>query len=190
MKKESKTKRLIIVHDWEGNPEEGWFPWLKKEMEENGWEVLVPAMPEPDHPIMDSWLAHLIRVAGGVDENTFLVGHSLGCITILRFLENLPSERKIGGAVLVAGFDNPLKYGALKNFFEAPIVWRKIRDRCKKFVSIHSQDDPYVPADNGERFKLNLKAQEIFVDGFRHFSGENGTYELPLVRDELLKISR
>lgn len=24
-------KRVFITHGWDGYPEEGWFPWLKKE---------------------------------------------------------------------------------------------------------------------------------------------------------------
>jgi hypothetical protein len=27
------AKRVFIIHGWEGYPEEGWFPWLKKELE-------------------------------------------------------------------------------------------------------------------------------------------------------------
>ena len=26
-------KRVFIIHGWDGYPEEGWFPWLKEELE-------------------------------------------------------------------------------------------------------------------------------------------------------------
>jgi len=29
-------KRVFIIHGWGGNPEEGWLPWLKKELEAKG----------------------------------------------------------------------------------------------------------------------------------------------------------
>ena len=29
-------KKVFIIHGWEGYPEEGWFPWLKKELESRG----------------------------------------------------------------------------------------------------------------------------------------------------------
>ena len=33
------NKRVFIAHGWDGYPEEGWFPWLKKELETKGFEV-------------------------------------------------------------------------------------------------------------------------------------------------------
>ena len=182
-------KRLIIVHGWEDSPTGGWFPWLAAEMEKHGWDVQIPAMPNTNNPELFEWLPFLKQTAGKVDEKTFMVGHSLGCITILRFLESLAAVESIGGAVLVAGFDNPLKYKELKNFFQEPINWKEIKAKCKKFVAIHSMDDPFVPTENGLRFKEQLGAETIMLDGFRHFSGDDGVYELPIVAQELLRMS-
>jgi len=191
MKKEKKAnKRLIIVHGWEGSPQEGWFPWLKAEMEKRGWEVSVPALPNSAEPEQARWLPYLQMIVGKVDKNTFMVGHSLGCITILRFLERLPKEEFIGGAILVAGFDNPLKYKELKNFFQEVISWDRIKKNCKKFVTIHSEDDPEVPLENGLRFERNLRAKRIVVNGLKHFSGGDGVTSVPIILQELLEISK
>ena len=188
-KKGKPQKRLIIVHGWEGSPDHGWYPWLKAEMEKRGWEVVAPALPNTNNPKAHEWLACLVQVAGKVDENTFMVGHSLGCVTIVCFLENLPDTQSIGGAVLVAGFDNPLNIKELENFYEVPINWEKAKRKCKKFVSIHSVDDPYVPVENSVRLQGKLGAKKIVVEGFKHFSGDEGFSTLPLVLQELLEIS-
>lgn len=187
--KEKAQKKLIIVHGWEGSPERDWLPWLKGEMERKGWEVLVPAMPNAAEPKVSEWVPSLAQASGKVDENTFMVGHSLGCITILRFLDNLPENASIGGAILVAGFDNALKHRELVSFFEAPINWEKAKRKCAKFVSIHSEDDSAVPVDNSVRLKNNLDAKKIVVNGYGHFAGDNGVTSLPLVLQELLDIS-
>jgi len=189
-KKKDSKKRLVIVHGWEGSPEEGWFPWLKAEMEKRGWEVSVPALPNSAEPEQARWLPYLQMIVGKVDKNTFMVGHSLGCITILRFLERLPKEEFIGGAILVAGFDNPLKYKELKNFFQEVISWDRIKKNCKKFVTIHSEDDPEVPLENGLRFERNLRAKRIVVNGLKHFSGGDGVTSVPIILQELLEISK
>lgn len=189
-KKQESKKRLIIVHGWEGYPEEGWFPWLKTEMEKRGWSVQVPAMPNTNQPEQTSWIPYLVTIAGEVDKNTFLVGHSLGCITILRFLERLLMKSSIGGVVLVAGFDNPLKYKELKNFFHEPILWNEIKKKCEKFVAIHSEDDPHVPVENSVSYKKNLGSKTIIVNGLRHFSGSDGVTNVPLILKELLEISK
>jgi predicted alpha/beta hydrolase family esterase len=48
------------------------------------------------------WVAYLSEIAAEPDEDLYMIGHSAGCITILRYLETI--DRRIGGAVLVAGF--------------------------------------------------------------------------------------
>ena len=63
-------------------------------------------MPNPERPTVSSWQFALDQVIGKPDENTFLVGHSLGCITLLHFLSRQQPE-KIGGLVLAAGFAAP-----------------------------------------------------------------------------------
>ncbi len=189
-KKQESKKKLIIVHGWEGYPEEGWFPWLREEMEKQGWEVKVPVMPNPAQPEQARWVPYLGTIAGKVDKNTFMVGHSLGCITILRFLERLQEDTSIGGTVLVAGFDNPLKYKELKNFFHDPILWVQIKKKCKNFVTIHSEDDPFVPVENSTSFKEKLDSKTDVVNGFRHFSGSHGITSVPIVLEELLDISK
>lgn len=90
-------KRIFGIHGWEGSPNYGWWPWFKKSLEEKGFEVSVPQMPNAAHPKMDEWLAHLKAIVGKPDKNCFFVGHSLGCITILRFIEKLQERERERG---------------------------------------------------------------------------------------------
>src|SRR3989339_2187551 len=99
-------KRVFIIHGWDGYPEEGIFPWLKLKLEKSGFEVFNPAMPEPLNPKIETWVPFLGEQIGTPDENTYLFGHSIGSQAILRYLESLPKEMKIGGAVFLAGWIN------------------------------------------------------------------------------------
>lgn len=87
-------KRAFLIHGWEGFPEEGWRPWLKKKLEDKGFKVIVPAMPDTKKPTLEVWLPFLQKLVGKPTENDFFVGHSLGCITILRFIEHLKEDGK------------------------------------------------------------------------------------------------
>ncbi|OHA63893.1 MAG: hypothetical protein A2940_00990 [Candidatus Wildermuthbacteria bacterium RIFCSPLOWO2_01_FULL_48_29] len=69
-------KRAIIVHCWGGNPEYCWYPQTKKELEEQGFEVMVPAMPDTEHPKQSAWVPVLREVVGTPTEETYLIGHS------------------------------------------------------------------------------------------------------------------
>src|SRR3989338_8245233 len=97
-------KRVFLIHGWDGYPEEGWFPWLKKELEEKWFKVFVPQLPDAANPRIEKWVPVLARIVGVADEQTYFVGHSIGCQTIARYLETLPEGQKIVGAVFVAGF--------------------------------------------------------------------------------------
>lgn len=60
------------MHGWDGYPEEGWFPWLKKELEAKDFEVYVPQLPEPDKPRIYNWVPKLAEVVGQIDSDTYL----------------------------------------------------------------------------------------------------------------------
>jgi hypothetical protein len=99
-------KRVFIIHGWGGKGGEGWQNWLKKELEKKGFEVFAPDMPDTENPKIETWVPFLSKLVGKCDEETFFVGHSIGCQTILRYLESLPESEKAGGAVFVAGWLN------------------------------------------------------------------------------------
>lgn len=89
--------RIFIIHGWEGSPESNWFPWLKQQLSDNGVEVVVPAMPNSANPKRTEWVAELEKQTGEIDSDTYFIGHSLGAIAVLLFLQNLPKDVEAGG---------------------------------------------------------------------------------------------
>ena len=69
-------KKVIIIHGYGGYADKNWFPWLKNKLVSINLDVIVPNMPDTEAPELSAWLSHLQQVAGEVDENTYLVGHS------------------------------------------------------------------------------------------------------------------
>ena len=84
-------KRVFLIHGWEGRPDNHWFPYLTLELKANGFDVSAPQMPHAAEPKVAEWLAFLKDYVGKPDEETYFVGHSLGCITIARYLAELSS---------------------------------------------------------------------------------------------------
>lgn len=182
-------KRVIIIHGWEGSPESNWFPWLKKELQSRGFEAVVPTMPNTDHPVYSEQLAHIKKVVGKADKDTYLVGHSLGAIAILRYLESLPPNQKIGGVILVAGFPEPIGYKELESFFINPLDYEKAKKSAGEFIAINSDNDPYVPLYQGELLRDKLGAEFIIYPKGKHLNQAAGFTKLPIVLESLLKIS-
>lgn len=184
------SKRVFIVHGWEGTPNEGWFPWLKSELEKKGFKVNVPAMPNTAEPKIDPWVSHLEKQVGIPDKDTYLVGHSIGCQAILRYLERLPKDIKVGGLVLVAGFVNLVGLTnsekiVVKPWLTEPILWKNILQHTKNFVSIFSDNDTWVLPSESEIFRDKLGAKVVEQKAKGHFSGDDGIKKLPVVLKEL-----
>ena len=195
----SMKKRIYIAHGWDGYPEEGWFPWLKKELEAKGCSVYVPQLPEAESPRIHNWVPKLTEVVGVADENTYFVGHSLGCQTIARYLESLPKGVNIGGAVFVAGFfkrltgldDDPDVQETASHWLCAPLDLAKVKSHLPKSVAIFSDNDPYVPLDNQDDFRNKLGSEIIIEHKKGHFSGASDDItELPVVLQSILKIAQ
>lgn len=180
-------KRVVIVHCWEGTPEYCWYPWLRDELRPMRIHTFIPQMPETEAPKLDRWLPSLQEVIGEPDEELILVGHSIGCATIMRYLETLKEGEKIAGVVFVAGYTDHLGFDELANFFQSPFQWEKIKKHANHFVYVYSDNDPFVSIDYAESFKQHLGAELVEKKGAGHFSGavdgEKACTELPEVRD-------
>ena len=101
---EPEVRRVVVVHGYDAAPDQHWFPWLRERLAAEGVRTEVVELPEPSFPEAGAWLAAVARAVGEPDPHTHLVGHSLGCITLLRHLAGLPQPWTLGGLVLVAGF--------------------------------------------------------------------------------------
>lgn len=192
------SKRVFIVHGWDGFPEEGWFPWLKSALEARGFFVAVPQLPRTDEPRINAWVPALAVAVGVADEQTYFVGHSMGCQTIVRYLADLQGEVKVGGAVFVAGFlkslsnleDEEMVKSVADEWLKTPLNLAKAKSHLAKSVAIFSDDDPFVPLENQEEFRDALQSKIIVEHAKGHLNGKaDGVMELESALSALLEIS-
>lgn len=188
------TKRVFIIHGWDGSPENCWFPWLKNELEKKDFVVRVPLMPHPENPTIEDWVAHLSRIVGEPDKNTYFVGHSIGCQTILRYIEKI--SRPVGGVVCVAGFFRLLhlvtdeEKKIAKPWLETPLDYDKIKRRARKIVAIFSDDDPDVDLGDKKLFEKHLGAKTVVEHRKGHFSDDFGVKRLSSALNSVLELAR
>ena len=189
-------KRVFIIHGWGDKPTDNWYLWLKSKLDENGFQCKVPEMPKTDEPEIESWVGKLKEVVKAADEETYLVGHSIGCQTILRYLARLDPGVKIGGVLFVGGWvhlkpiiaDEEDSEEIAEPWLGTPIDWEKIKIHCNKFTAFFSDDDYYVPIEDAQIFKDLLGAKIIVEKGKGHFTEKDGVTEVPEVLKELLNL--
>jgi len=188
------SKRVFIIHGWDGYPEECWFLWLKEELEKRGIKTEVPQMPDAEAPKIDKWVTFLENLVTTPDKDTYLVGHSIGVQTILRYLEKIDTQ--IGGVLAVAGFytltDNAFEdeedKQTAKPWLDTPIDNEKVKRNANKITAIFSDNDPFVPLKNTELFKERLGAKTITVKSKGHIGGSDNIKEYPLILYELVEL--
>lgn len=193
-------KKVYLIHGWGSHPDEHWMPWLKRELENNGFKVYVPQMPDTYKPKINAWVSKLAEVADNLDGDTYFVGHSLGCKAILRYLETLSENIKIGGVIFVAPWmkldrktieeEGRDSIKIAKSLQETPIDFKRVKMHSKKFFAFFSDNDPYVPLNQADLLSKELDAEIAIEKEKGHFTADDGVTELPIILAELLKMAK
>ena len=98
-RKDISQYNYVILHGYAGRNDKNFIPWLKHELEQRGAKVQAPQLPNTDNPTEVEQVQYVLDNVA-FDENTVLIGHSLGGLVAMRVLEKLP--HKIHHLMLVA----------------------------------------------------------------------------------------
>lgn len=191
MKKRGKMKKVFIVHGWSFNPKMNWYPWLKRELEKKRYKVVIPKMPNTSEPQIKEWVSHLKKVVDKLDEDTYFVGHSIGCQTIMRFLEKEDYNSKLPKVVFVAGWfklnnlEDENVESIAKPWLETTIDFEKVKQKIRKLIVFLSSNEPYdCLKENEVIFKDKLGANIIMLKNRGHFTEDDGIMDIPEILNE------
>lgn len=180
---------FFIIHGIYGHPKENWFPWLKKELENIGYEVIVPKFPTPIDQTRESWLRIISKYEKKMNNETVLIGHSLGAAFILDYIEQ--TNKKIKAAFLVAGYHKLInnEFDELnKTFVGRKFDWNKIKQNCGKFFVIASDNDPYIPLEINKELARFVNAELKIIHNGGHLNKKAGFDMFPELLDLISKI--
>ena len=184
-------KNALILHGTENNSQGNWFPWLKQELVKKGHNVFVPQFPTP--PVVpakiNEWFDVLKDYKQHINEDTVLIGHSLGGIFTLRILEQ--QKHPVKAALLVGtpiGVRPILNYDRDNSFSGFSFDWENIKNKAQNFVVFQSDTDPYVGLANGEQLASHLNVKLNFVPNAGHFNAKAGYLQFEKLLEEVNKI--
>lgn len=165
-------KTAIILHGTLGSPDGNWFKWLKSELEQKGFAVWLPQLPNAEQPSLRKWQRFIKEQCPfPINEETLIVGHSSGAILALVLAEN--NMEKIGSIVDVSVFhDNSLNWQPNSQLFDVQFDWTAIQQGVKELLFIHSDNDPYVPLNQAQFVATNTGAEIVVIPGEGHFNLE------------------
>ena len=162
---------------------EHWFPWLQHELIIRDILTQTPEWPKPYAPDYSEWLKLFNQFT--VDEDTILVGHSMGAGFLVRWLSE--NDVKVGKVVLVApSFHQPKQ--AVGDFLDFELD-PNMAAKTKGLVVFYSDDD----SDRIMQSVSDLR-ENVANAGFHEFHGHGhfvfshmGTREFPELLEETLR---
>jgi len=167
--------RIGVVPRWGGSQDDEWYAWMRREL--GAHDVRVAALrPSPGAPEIAACVAEIKRVVGADPAalaETVLVGHSVGCQAVLRFLETLEPPARVAGVLCVAGWfwvDEP--WETIRPWIDTPLDRARVREAAGTTHVLLSDDDPYTSDHeaNARQWRNALGAEVTVVGGGRHFN--------------------
>ncbi len=179
--------KFFIFHCWGGDSRSCWSGWLEDQLRVLGpfwgkdFDVINPDFPETDNPKLNSWLATIRKCVPRflAADDWVLVSHSLGGPTILNLLESFGPHERVKVLIMVAGFGKDLGIPQIENFVDHEFDWKKIKTKVDRFIIVNSDNDPYIPLEEGERLAKLLDAKLIIEHNAGHINEGSGFTTYP-----------
>lgn len=154
-----------------------------------GHKVFVPKFPTPEGQSLQSWLKILNDYGQYIDNNTILIGHSLGGLFLLRVLERL--KKPVYASFFISasiGVKPILYYKGDYKFSGFDFDWKKIKSNSKHFTVYHSDNDPYVSLGNGEKLSEELGVTLTFIPQAGHINAKSGYTSFEKLLEDIKKV--
>ena len=192
---------FVLFHGAFGSPEGNWFPTLKSQLESLGQRVFAPQFPvdieadliegkkDPTEQKLSKWYTKFESVMRELPKNEKLcfVGHSLGCLFILRAVEKYKIH--LDSAIFASAFldrlpDEIWPYtNIISDFQKTDFDPREMKERIPVSYVIYSDTDPYVPNRQSLMFARAIDGVAIPIRAAGHMNMEVNLDEFGLVLD-------
>ncbi len=183
-KKDAPKPNFLILHGFTGRADKNFIPWLKAELEQKGFEVQAPQMPNTDTPKESEQVSHVLENCS-INERTIIVGHSLGCAVAMKVVESL--NHPVAGLVLVGSAVEPEFRTQEHRFYWDTFGWDYDYEKLKKRTGYRVILSDTLEKDVRGSYlkylgeKISAPVQEAEAKR-KHFTGE----EEPFILSNLL----
>ena len=184
-------KKALLFHGWEGTSQSHWFPWLKSELEQKWYSVIVPSFPDTNTPIVENQVNFLKNLPEleSFWKGDILIGHSLGSQVWLQYIQDknateidvifvAPSYNNLADELWEDRLDS--LFFTMSNAFNVHSDFRLLKKQKNNYTVLLSDNDPYINSFSAREYygQLdNIKFVEFEWKG--HFSSDIWLLEFP-----------
>ncbi len=153
-----KKYNVVLLHGFSGSVQKGFFPWLKQSLEEGGHKVSAPELPNSANANVEEQVQFVLDNFT-FDENTILLGHSLGGVVAMKVLERI--KTKIHQLVLVDSFISPGPDRAYASTTTWEFDFDKIRNCAEQITMLVDSTHAVVSADRQNGMREGLQGSVV-----------------------------
>ena len=161
-----KKPKVLVIHGIGGKSTHNWLPWFRKVLEEKGYQVLIPNLPNSAQPTLKEWTDALTKLGITKQHTVSVVAHSHGAPTAIEFIYK--NKLKVEKLILVAPVAKEMgkknwdyirnegdskAVAILQTFSKSNDKVKEVTDLVEKTVLYLSDNDPYIPTGVSKSFE-------------------------------------
>lgn len=152
-----------------------WKEWLATQLPND--DVLYPSMPNKSNAVYSEWEIFFSKILKLVDHNLILIGHSLGAMFLMKYLNTHQLKVPALQVHLVAGGYDDESNEDLGSFKVESA--KDVIKSAKEVHLWHSEDDPVVPFSELAKIQKDIPTATLHIFTNReHFSQQDTFPEL------------
>ena len=179
----------LLLHGWEWNSYNNWFPWLQNELNKKMFDVYTPNLPNTFNPILWEQNDYINVYSSDFKNWWYIIAHSLWCQLAIKFIEENNIRNSI--VILVAPTYPWLSwelgkevfwdsYVNIKKYYNTENNFKKINKLNNKFYIFLSDNDCYINTLSAKKYYSKLEnVKFVECKNKWHFSENEWIIELP-----------
>lgn len=183
--------KVLILHGIHGHAGKHWMQWLYDRLSENGFDVMMPDLPNSTDPSYLDWIPFIQKIFSKFNHDELsdliVVGHSMGVPAALEVIQDLSFPIK--ALYSIAGFYKDYGSELNRNFMSSlSINIVKAKNNIQNSFVIFGDDDPYVPQDILKELAIGLGVEPIILKKAGHVNSDTGYVKFESLLDEILNL--
>ncbi|MCK8605780.1 alpha/beta hydrolase [Leuconostoc citreum] len=168
-------EKIFLIDGYGGSPKENWLDWVGRNLE-NKFQINKIFIDKPDVAEVQKFDNALVSQITEV-ESSYFISHSLGCVTLLRYLINIKQVPK--GIILVSPFDQHVPGFDIFDEFFVHASLEILNLESSKSIIISSMNDTIIPFKYSQEVAEKLRIPFTLLPTGAHFRASDGMFKFP-----------
>lgn len=170
-------EKIFLIDGYGGSPTVNWLDWIGRQLE-NEFQIKKICIDKPDVAEVQKFDNALVSQIDEV-ESSYFICHSLGCVTLIRYLIKIKKVPK--GIIFVSPFDQHVHGFDMFYEFFVHASLELLNPDSNKSIIISSMNDPIIPFKYSQEVAEKLKIPFILFPTGAHFRASDGMVKFPAI---------